>query len=738
MIWLALLVGCRAPEVEAPPSEGANEEAVGWSLEPIAVVSSRLEGAQRVQAGLRSTGNDWAYLVDLSGGVVHTVTAANVQPRGSYCVGGEGEADACTGVLRNPGTIATNQSLNACVDHGQHRITLVQDKGRVELIGASAATDHWRHEHSVYEVWQPPDSAGAGLVGPCFWSGDRLWMSGGDQVVAIEADQQAYEWGESYDLSVGVRQWAALASGGAVGLGLDGQLYSLRIDDGSFLPISIGGSVVQDMALDRSRGRLWFADRDKQQLRAFDWEEGDWREVVSWESRDRLVAVEVDEKTGAVATLELDGSGRSWLGLYAGDGFQARAAVEGDALSLVPPGALGQFGVVVRLGDGELGWQVWSAKDPADGRPPLGVFAVTTLEEPFLNMDMPCETTDGSGFVALVDTLRGNLDLLEAVGIPVAVGVTWEFVSKALECGEDGVLSSLSERGFELGHMVHSRPCFNCTDADVPGVVVAECGPSSPHYLLSDDPSACWPDDPEYCDLDDTPCWSALVGQRALEVDEVLPGGAAFIFGADRHGMWGWDWVEGYRTFERADGGQGYPITFFAGRWAYPEIASFDDPRGKEPAPLLSTAIGKPWFVPNTESWDRNSAFSDLLYLPGHSVALLKTGEHQATGLGLLHLVNSGLPIGLDRTDTDAAMGLLRQAVAHRDEAANGSWYLHIRDLTSWRLDEVGDDGLSSLAHLIRWRTEVESDFGTHEVSWMLPTEIRERRLEAEAARLDE
>lgn len=735
-----LLLACKAPVAEVSGDVEAPVISAMWSLERLPVVSSRLEGAEGVQQSVRSEANDWAYLLDSSGRAVHTMTAANVQPRGSYCVGGEGEEEACTGVLRNSGFISTNITWNICMDREQHRIALVQDKGRVELIGASSSTEHWRHENSVYEVWQPPESGETGLVGPCFWSGDRLWMSGGGLVVAIEAVEQTYEWAQRYDLAVGFRQLEPMASEVVAGWGTDGRLYSLSTVDGDLQPIPLGDAVIQDMVVDRARDRLWLADSYKQQLLAYERTDGLWTQVVAWSTSERVMAVEVDQKTGAVATLELDGGGRSWLGLYAEDGFQERAVVEGEALNLVPAGGLEQFGVVARLGDGELGWQVWSVRDPGDARPPLGVFAVTTLEEPFLNMEMPCVATDDdeAGFRELVDTLRENIGLLEAVEIPVAVGVTWEFVSKALECGEDGILVEMSSRGFEMGHMVHSRPCFNCTDGEVSGVFVAECGPSSPHYVLSDDPSACWPDDPDYCDLEDTPCWAALVGQRALEVDEVLPGGSAFIFGADRHGLWGWDWVDGYRSFERADGGRGYPITLFAGLWAYPQIASFDDPRGKEPAPLFASAIGRPWFVSNVDSWDINSAFSELLYLPGHSVAVTKSGEHQATGLHLLHLVNSGLAIGFDRTDLDSLSGLLRQAVAHRDELSTGSWYLHIRDLTSWKLNEPGEDGLTPITHLSRWQEEVESGFTSGEVLWMLPTAIRKRRLEAEEGELDE
>jgi hypothetical protein len=740
MTWLLLIWACGPTGGEERPDTGDIEVEKAWSLDPVHVVSSRIEGSQGVLESFRSVANDWAYLLDPSGEAIHTVTGANVQPRGSYCVGGEGEGEDCTGVLRNPGYISTNLTLHACLDALEHRIALVQDKGRVELVGGSSSTEHWRHENSVYEVWQPPPDAVAGLVGPCFWTDGQLWLSGGGYLVAVEGDEQGYLWVQSHVVSAGFRQLEPLGNERVVGWGVDGRAYIVNLSDGALEELPTGDAVIQDLVVDRTRRRLWIADSVNRQLMRFDLVEEKLVAAGAWPTRDLVTELVVDEPTGALGTLEIDESGRSWLGLYAEHGLQDRAALEGQALSLVPPAGLRQLAVVSRLGDGELAWQVWAIGPPEDPRPPLGVFAITTLEEPFLNTDMPCAAAaeDEVGFAELVETLRLNIATLDSVRIPVAVGVTWEFVSKAVECGEEGVLDEMNQFDFELGHMVHSRPCFNCTDGEVEGLFVVECGPSSPHYLLADDSTACWPDHTDYCELGDTDCWAALVGQRALEVDEVLPGGAAFIFGADRHGLWGWDWVSGYRNFERADGSQGYPLSLFAGRWAYPEIGSFDDPRGKEPAPLLAEDIGKPWFISDLDSWGLDSAFSDLLYLPGHSVALIKVGEHQATGLHLLHLANSELSIGLDRTDMHTISGLLHQAVAHRDEKASGSWYLHIRDLSSWRLDEPGDDGLSAMAHLSRWKAEVEETFDANQIQWMLPSEIRTRREAPGGGYLDE
>ena len=111
-------------------------------------------------------------------------------------------------------------------------------------------------------------------------------------------------------------------------------------------------------------------------------------------------------------------------------------------------------------------------------------------------------------------------------------------------------------------------------------------------------------------------------------------------------------------------------------------------------------------------------------------MAAIKAGEQQATGLHLLHLVNSDLQIVMDSMDIEVLNGLLRQAVAHRDRSATGSWYFHLRDLGTWSVLDPGEDGLNAITRLKRWKEDVEKEFLVQELEWMTPSEIRARRLQ--------
>jgi hypothetical protein len=140
--------------------------------------------------------------------------------------------------------------------------------------------------------------------------------------------------------------------------------------------------------------------------------------------------------------------------------------------------------------------------------------------------------------------------------------------------------------------------------------------------------------------------------------------------------------------------------------------------------------MGNPWFVGTSTQWEQDSSFSELMYLPGYSVALIKAGEQQATGLHLLHLVNSDVAIALDQVDVESVKGIMRQAISHRSRSAMGSWYFHLRDIGSWSLVDVGEDGLTATRRLKDMKESIESEFSLAEVEWLGPTEIRERRLE--------
>ena len=137
----------------------------------------------------------------------------------------------------------------------------------------------------------------------------------------------------------------------------------------------------------------------------------------------------------------------------------------------------------------------------------------------------------------------------------------------------------------------------------------------------------------------------------------------------------------------------------------------------------------------STARFDRDSAFSDLVYLPGSSVATVRVAEWQGSGLTVLQTNDLVKPQVLDEADFQALSGLLHQAQARRGEVA-GTWYFHVRDLTTWRLDPV--DGESGGGDLLRaWLDEVDARWGpdgTSTIQWSLPSAARAAARDGEQA----
>jgi hypothetical protein len=414
--------------------------------------------------------------------------------------------------------------------------------------------------------------------------------------------------------------------------------------------------------------------------------------------------LEVDARTGLV--MALVGEELQLIGPL---GVLARASLGDDVVSrvLVPPGGVGDAVLV----DGTQ-LSVFGLTRVEPTRPPLDVFVMTTLEQPFADADKPCTEADGPDpFSVYLERLRANIASLGSLDVPVAVGVTWEFAAKADDCGEIGILDELADAGFELGLMIHDRPCFSCTDGAVAGETPAECAPSNPDYAPAESPTACWPSNPEYCARGDDQCWLDVLSERALRVDQWIEGGAAFVHGADRHALWDWDWASGYRNLPRADGSVGYDTTLFAAQWVYDDVVNPQDPRGKEPAPRDPELLGTTWYVGSAQDWDRDSAFSNLLYLPGSSIATLRLWEKDRSGLTLVHLAQEELGTAFDRRDLDVLTGRMRQAAGHRRDGRSGAFNFHLRDLTTWLLDDpVADE--SALATLVDWREDLDATWG--------------------------
>ena len=362
-------------------------------------------------------------------------------------------------------------------DQEEGRLALVQDKGRIELVGVSAAMNNWRHEHAVYQVFQPSADAENALTGPCLFESGALWLSGAESLARVSMVDGAVVPEVVYDLEIGLQDLLHVNDTRVLGHQVDGRWVGIDLETGSMWSLPELGVAVARAASHPLSQRVWMAERDDQSLVEVRWQDDTYLKRVLGRTADPVVDLQIDQRTGIVGTLELDDAGRSWLRVYDAGELQDSHHVPGTGVRLIPPGFLGQFTVLSTDASGSLQAFSWRLLDPAEPDVPLGAFMVTTLEEPFLNLEMPCvaATDDEKDFAEIITNVRSNVTELDGLQLPVAVGVTWEFVVKAQECGETSVFSELLDAGYELGHMVHSRPCFNCTDGDVAGQFPAEC-----------------------------------------------------------------------------------------------------------------------------------------------------------------------------------------------------------------------------------------------------------------------
>ena len=242
-------------------------------------------------------------------------------------------------------------------------------------------------------------------------------------------------------------------------------------------------------------------------------------------------------------------------------------------------------------------------------------------------------------------------------------------------------------------------------------------------------------DDPEYCPLGDWDCYYSFLQPRAEIADRNIPGGADFIVGADRHGMWDYDWLQFYQDVEReAHGRTGFPMTMFAGTWAYNNI-DYDDPRGKNPTPWRAEDRAAAWHPNDVNYWAQDSVYSSLLYLPGINSATIKIGEQQESGTYMADFFDLGVAQQYEQSDYDVLWQFLRQAVRYRKEGHLNTWYFHVHDNGLVNLADaegndvviVGSDGVSYTARapLDAFVQRINERYlPTGEVAWAWPSEI--------------
>ena len=706
-VLLATLLACTGPEPEPEPTPD-----VRWRLEP--VFDLALASPEKADTVWRSSRTDWVYLWSREDATLFSVNAAYLQPLGTYCVGATNGAGECLGTLLSPGRIDTSETTAVCPDQAGESATLVQRSGTLLRVGTTRADETWLRFHRAHEPASLDGVWGYPLNGPCLRVGDTVVLALDDHIALLALEGDTYTIRASWEVTSPVEDLAWL----------EDTLWTLHADgvlartDVLSLESETVARGVRSLAADPGRGGLaWLDEEGHPSVIERATSSTTSIPTADWEH------VSLDTRTGHLHLLRATESG--WRAAIADTtGVLAEATGLGTPERLVPAGELGDLTVLHEGSDG-LSLTVLEAVPDTPTRPPLHVFAMSTLEQPFDDADRPCDSGEDP-FDAYLQQLRDNAAVLEDLPLRLAIGVTREFLDKARDCGDEAILDDLAAAGFELGVMTHGRPCYSCTDGDVEGLETAFCFPDDPDYAPPGSPDACWPDDPEYCAPGDQVCWEAWIAAEIAVVDSAIPGGGRFVHGMDRHALWGFDWVEGLRDIPRADGRIGFDTTLFAGGWSYPQLQGADDPRGKDPLPWTAEGIGTIWRPAWTDELERDSAFSDLAYLPGNSVATIRVAEWLTSGLTVLQTNSAIKPQVLDEDDFEALSGLLHQAIARR-RAAPGTWYFHLRDLTTWPL-ERDNETIGGGERLRDWVDAIETRWGargTQAFVWSSPSEAR-------------
>lgn len=735
LLGATILLSCSGGE-QVDPGVCLEPDAVQtWEAVAIPGLRESVSGLGEGKASWRSSGSDNLYLQDQVRSKIRVLRPTWIQPEGDFCLSSTSPAEDCAdGAFYSAGLIEVPDGRGACLDDETGMLLVIQGDGyRVVSVSTTRRDSTWASYNRPFAGWVPERAEGENLSDACASRADRVALSGGGQVVVYSEDR-AVEHRLSFRQPVNQLSW--IGSGGhLIARSSNGGVWVLEPASGRSWQVAALDSV-QSMAVDPDRGRAWLLGVDGGLKRLELGPDGLYsaRSVdLCGEARD----LAVDLETGALHLLVDEDAGGSAIWVLDEDRVRVRIELEEEAIALLPPGRTGQAAVLVQAGADEQGQptqatRAWWVHDPALALPALSMFVVTTLEQPFTNAEMACTRAQNPvNFTEYVDQLRENIPIAAALGMPIAVGITWEFLIKARECGLEEVIDELDAAGFELGTMIHAMPCYSCTDQAIPGESPETCSELDEHYQTVDGEETCWPSNPDYCSPGDQPCWLSWVGAKALDVDEAIPGGSRFIFGADRHRLDGFEYLsQGYRTFPRADGSEGYDITFFQGTWIYPEITSSEDPRGKDTAPLDPALLGTTWFLADVDSWEQDSAFSDLLYMPGSTVALSRLYDMEISDLSQGHVTDEFTPIVITVEDAATVEAWLARALTRRDERP-GSFYFHLADLSGYKLRPGSDpDRAEPEQVLLEMKARIDQRWGAAGLGWVEwrgPVDLRER-----------
>lgn len=750
MIFAAWLAACRhdapAPEDTSPAPDTADTGAPASTLYTAEeVVTGSLPGQEGVDAAMVNPLTGVVLALDHAGTTFRYLQETYVHPTGDYCVGGTLDEE---GVCRG-GTVWTSGRIESptptvgmCLDSAHGELYLLKSGGaNLEILDVSLeGDDPYTYLRAVRNPKLPAVVAEA-----VNWTTGCAYLADSDTLVLASAAQ-----GALVELTVGanfevLRTMAlgfppgALAQVGEQVLVWD--LAGQRIVELSAATLGLQGAwtapaEIVDAAFASERGAAWAAlgTAGVAEVRF-----PDHVGVAEVTAVDGAAIEVVADPVRPIAWALVDKDGAQSVQLLQAGEVRGAWAVPGTALRLGTPSATGDVPVFwFAEGSTDVQFTVLGPVEDVPTTDPLRVFLLTTIEEPSdANMGNPC-TGGGNAFDSELALVRNNARVLAGLGVPIAMAITDNFAEKAEECGETAIYQELADLGFELGAMLHNRPCYNCTSGGAaynPDL----CQGDDPNYIAPSSGAACFPDDPEYCGIGDYACYEAFLAPRVDIADRNIPGGARFIVGGDRHGMWSYDWIRLYREVERPTLGlTGFDVTLFAGTWAYNGI-DFDDPRGKNPSPWRVADRTAAWHLADIDHWDVDSPTSKLLYLSGGNSATVKLAEQQASGLYMLDFFEIASQVAYRPDDYEAQWQWLRSAVANRRPGALNTWYFHIHDTGTLNLrdandvaievDPDGDGPLEPVAAetmLQDFVTRIDQRYvKSGEVQWAQPSEIR-------------
>jgi len=709
-------------ELDTGTDEVTEEE---YSL--IQVAAGGLSGTGNIAGSLVNPINGYTYVLETSEGYVRYVTQGYVHPTGQWCL-----KPACAEAeYYTPGrTEAAKGGIGMCLDEHNGRLFVPRPNGELQVLDVTPEGEDADTYNQTVSLQALPTVLKPAFGGPCAYLADEDALlltdpSSGDLAlldIASMGVRNVVEDGPEVSAVVlmedELRAVVALPQLQAVALL---QLPELTMD---VIELDVP---VQDVAVDPKSGVVWVAHGESPGLSRIDLADPDG-EAVPVLGAPNCQQVAYDPSTGlvlAAASVEE----RSELILVDGTEVVDQMTLPLQVEDIARPSDSGDFVVVVRDLDTDLGFVVLDAARPATETdpPPLHAFVMAAIEQPAdgdLEMlesgEVGCELVES--YASLIEH---NTAALGMMNMSVAVAITHNFVRALDFCGQLDVLDLLEGAGFQLGYMIHNRPGYHCTNS--PGWEEADtCAPGDENFCdpMVDDCS--FPGDEGYCAMGDQACFQAFIDEQSLYTEGRMPSGASFVLGADRYGHWGWDWVEGYRNMARPGGVVGHDTTAFGHLWAYTDQMDLMDPRGKNTGPWRVGHAVEAWAVGYPEIWDVDSAFSDLVYLPGLSTSVLKVHEQHSNGLFLLDLFQSSVPMTYTEEDFRVLNQLLRQSINRRGVVGPNVWYFHLHDLSTVNLMDGEGVEQPALSQMSAWVELVEAtQVAPGHMKWAVPSEIR-------------